>query len=69
MVEGCVLVIESHALQRSVLVNGLLNLQVASVVSAGNAMQAVDQIRSQAVIDIIFFDLADGSINNPEFNT
>ncbi|NMX68134.1 EAL domain-containing protein [Pseudomonas sp. WS 5111] len=67
MVEGCVLVIESHALQRSVLVNGLLNLQVASVVSAGNAMQAVDHIRSQAVIDIIFFDLADGSINNLEF--
>lgn len=69
MVEGRVLVIESHALQRSVLVNGLLRLQVSSVLSAGNAMHAVDHIRCQEVIDIIFFDLGDGSINNLDFLT
>lgn len=69
MVEGRVLVIESHALQRSVLVNGLLRLQVSSVLSAGDAMQAVDHIRCQEVIDIIFFDLGDGSINNLDFLT
>lgn len=67
MVEGCVLVIESHALQRSVLVKGLLNLEVACVLSAENALQAVEHIRHRDVIDIIFFDLADGSISNLEF--
>jgi EAL domain-containing protein (putative c-di-GMP-specific phosphodiesterase class I) len=67
MVAGYVLVIESHALQRSVLVNGLRNLQIACVLSAGNAQQAVEHIRRQEVIDIIFFDLLDGSINNLDF--
>ncbi|QJI31252.1 EAL domain-containing response regulator [Pseudomonas sp. ADAK18] len=67
MIEGCVLVVESHALQRSVLVNWLLNLQVACVLSAGNALQAVDHICRQEIIDIIFFDLSDGSINNLDF--
>ncbi|MGQ8817267.1 EAL domain-containing response regulator [Serratia sp. NA_13] len=54
-------------MQRSVLVKGLLNLQVACVLSAENAMQAVDHIFCQEVIDIIFFDLGDGSINNLDF--
>ncbi|WP_277761070.1 EAL domain-containing response regulator [Pseudomonas sp. A34-9] len=67
MLEECVLVVESHALQRNVLVNALSRLQFTCVLSAGNAMQAVDHIRRQDVIDIIFFDLSDGSINNIEF--
>lgn len=67
MVESCVLVIESHALQRSVLVKGLLNLNVTCVLSAANAAQAVHHICRQHVIDIIFFDLSDGSISNLEF--
>lgn len=67
MFERCVLVVESHALQRSVLVNGLLNLQISCVLSSGNALQAVEHIRRQEMIEVIFFDLNDGSINNLDF--
>lgn len=67
MLEVCVLVVESHAFQRSVLVKGLQNLQVGCVLSAASVLQAVEHIRSGKVIDIVFFDLSDGSLNNHEF--
>ncbi|HBO4952762.1 EAL domain-containing protein [Pseudomonas aeruginosa] len=44
-----------------------MNLQVGCVLAADSVAQAIVHIRRQPQIDIIFFDLADGSINNREF--
>lgn len=44
-----------------------MNLQVGCVLSADSVAQAIVHMRRHPQIDIIFFDLADGSINNREF--
>lgn len=67
MLPDCVLVIESHAFQRGVLVQALMNLQVACVLSSGSVAHAIGHMRRQPEIDIVFFDLTDASINNHEF--
>ncbi|WP_172666927.1 EAL domain-containing response regulator [Pseudomonas chlororaphis] len=44
-----------------------MNLRVGCVLAADSVEQAIVHMRRQPQIDIIFFDLADGSINNREF--
>lgn len=67
MLPGRVLVIESHAFQRAVLVKALTRLQVETVTAVANTTLAVECLRGPNVIDIIFFDVADGLVNNHEF--
>lgn len=62
-----VLVIESHAFQRAVLVKALTRLQVETVTAVANTTLAVECLRGPDVIDIIFFDVADGLVNNYDF--
>ncbi|NNA49660.1 EAL domain-containing protein [Pseudomonas lactis] len=62
-----VLVIESHAFQRAVLVKALMSLQIETVIAVENAALATEWIRRAEFIDIIFFDVTDGLINNHEF--
>ncbi|WP_121388123.1 EAL domain-containing response regulator [Pseudomonas aeruginosa] len=66
MPPDCVVVIESHGFQRGVLLKALMNLRVGCVLAADSVAQAIVHMRRQPHIDIIFFDLADGSINNRE---
>lgn len=66
MLPARVLVIESHAFQRAVLVKALTRLQVEMVTAVANSTLAVECLRGSHVIDIIFFDVADGSVNNHE---
>lgn len=67
MLLGRVLVIESHTFQRAVLVKALMKLQVETVTAVANTALAVECFRGSDVIDIVFFDLADGLIDNREF--
>ncbi|SFB39533.1 EAL domain, c-di-GMP-specific phosphodiesterase class I (or its enzymatically inactive variant) [Pseudomonas simiae] len=62
-----VVVIEHHAFQRAVLVKALGNLGIGHVQSASDAEQAIGLLKQLRKIDIVFFDLADGSINHSEF--
>ncbi|WPN52007.1 EAL domain-containing response regulator [Pseudomonas sp. P9_2] len=61
------MVIEHHAFQRAVLVKALGNLGVANVLSASDAEQAIGLLTQLPKVDIVFFDLADGSINHSAF--
>lgn len=67
MFPDCVVVIEHHAFQRAVLVKALGNLGVGHVLSASDAEQAIGLLKQLPKVDIVFFDLADGSINNSAF--
>lgn len=67
MFPDCVIVIENHAFQRAVLVKALSNLGVGHVVSASDAEQAIGLLNQLPKVDIVFFDLADGSINHSAF--
>lgn len=67
MFPDCVVVIEHHAFQRAVLVKALGNLGVANVLSASDAEQAIGLLTQLPKVDIVFFDLADGSINHSAF--
>ncbi|WP_175403916.1 EAL domain-containing response regulator [Pseudomonas sp. 25 R 14] len=61
------MVIEHHAFQRAVLVKALGNLGVGNVLSASDAEQAIGLLKKLPKVDIVFFDLADGSINHSAF--
>ncbi|WP_164366049.1 MULTISPECIES: EAL domain-containing response regulator [Pseudomonas] len=61
------MVIEHHAFQRAVLVKALGNLGVGNVLSTSDAEQAIDLLKQLPRVDIVFFDLADGSINHSAF--
>jgi EAL domain-containing protein (putative c-di-GMP-specific phosphodiesterase class I) len=67
MFPDCVVVIEHHAFQRAVLVKALGNLGVGNVLSTSDAEQAIDLLKQLPRVDIVFFDLADGSINHSAF--
>lgn len=67
MFPDCVVVIEPHAFQRAVLVKALSNLGVGQVLSASDAEQAIGFLQQSSEVDIVFFDLADGSINHSAF--
>ncbi|CRM80266.1 Bacteriophytochrome cph2 [Pseudomonas sp. 25 R 14] len=67
MFPDCVVVIEHHAFQRAVLVKALGNLGVGNVLSASDAEQAIGLLKKLPKVDIVFFDLADGSINHSAF--
>ncbi|TLG88031.1 EAL domain-containing protein [Pseudomonas edaphica] len=67
MFPDCVVVIEHHAFQRAVLVKALGNLGVGNVLSASDAEQAISLLNQLPKVDIVFFDLADGSINHSAF--
>ncbi|KAA6174621.1 EAL domain-containing protein [Pseudomonas marginalis] len=67
MFPDCVVVIEHHAFQRAVLVKALSNLGVGRVLSASDAEQAIGLLKELPKVDIVFFDLADGSINHSAF--
>ncbi|WP_161907100.1 EAL domain-containing protein [Pseudomonas sp. L13] len=67
MFPDCVVVIEHHAFQRAVLVKALNNSNIERVLSASTAEQAIGLLRLLPRVDIVFFDLADGSINHSDF--
>lgn len=69
MFPDCVVVIEHHAFQRAVLVKALGNLGIGNVLSASDAEQAIGLLKQLPRVDIVFFDLADGSINHSAFLT
>ncbi|QHC88574.1 hypothetical protein PchlR47_09630 [Pseudomonas chlororaphis] len=66
MFPGRVLVIESHTFQRGVLAKALMSLRIEHVLSAGNAAQAEAYIQRRGVIDVVFLDLNDSSIDHRE---